>query len=314
MPNGPILLIDSLNLFSRHYCRNPAMSTHGHQAGGIVGFLKSLQDLVMMTAPSRVFIVWESGGSSRRRAVFPEYKQNRRPPKLNRYYEDDIPDSSENRLHQIKFLIEALKYVPVMQIFVEDCEADDVIGFLCRNKLKGEKKIIVSSDRDYYQLLDDFTMIYSLSSKKFMGAADVVKQFNISPVNFVLAKALNGDASDGIPGVKGVGFKTIAKRFDLNSDKEVTVDELLKFCAQDHEKATKFYKKIIDNESIIKRNIDIMYLDTANLAAVQMKKINVIADSSEPKKNKMKFMKLLIDEGLGTFDTDDFFAGFPVIT
>lgn len=304
-----ILFIDALNLFSRHYVRNPAMSTNGHQAGGIVGFLNSVAYLAQLIRPKQIFVVWEGGGATRRRAIFKDYKANRRPPKLNRYYED-IPDTPDNRMHQIKFLVEVLKNVPVCQLFVNDCEADDVIGYLSRNKFRDRKKYIASSDRDYYQLLDEKTMVYSWTTKKFIGPDDVKKEFCISPENFVLAKAINGDASDGVPGVKGVGFKTLAKRFDmLNST--ITLDELLDLSEKQRgPKKPKIYDDLCENSDLIKRNLKLMYLDVSNLAAVQVRQIESVVDSFAPKKNKMQLMRDLISEGLSTFDSHDFFSAF----
>ena len=285
MSDKPVLIIDALNLFSRHYVRNPAMSTHGHQAGGIVGFLSSLSYIVSLVQPESVMVIWEGGGSSRRRALFAGYKEGRKPPKLNRYYETDIPDSKENRIQQIRFLVDVLKHVPVMQLFVEDCEADDVIGYLCRNKLRDSKKFIASSDRDFYQLLDSKTTIYSLGSKRFIGPDEVKEQFSISPTNFVLAKAVCGDPSDGIPGVKGAGFKTIAKRFDLSSDTLLTVNELLEACQLRDSKSPKIYSQIYESADLIKRNWRLMYLDVSNLAAVQVRKIDAAIESFKPNKN-----------------------------
>lgn len=288
------------------------MSTHGYQAGGIVGFLTSTAQLVSLLAPEAVFVVWEGNGSARRRAIFPDYKKGRRPPKLNRYYEE-IPDSQENRLQQIKALTMLLKSVPVCQLFVEDCEADDVIGYLCRNRFKTSKKVIASSDRDLYQLIDENTMVYSWSSKKFVGPDEVLAEFNISSSNFVLAKAVCGDASDAIPGVKGVGFKTIAKRFDLRSS-PVSIADLI--TASDEARASsnaKIYTQIYESQDLIKRNWRLMYLDVSNLAAVQVRKIDAIVDSFKPSKNKMQLMRTLIDEGLGAFDSHEFFSSFSAI-
>ncbi len=312
MSTNPIVLIDALNLFSRHYVRNPAMSIHGHQAGGIVGFLNALGILIQELHPSAVYVVWEGGGSLRRKAIFPGYKQNRKPPKLNRYYEDDIPDSNENRVHQIRFLVDALKHTAVCQIFVDNCEADDVIGYLCRNSLKESKKIIASSDRDYFQLLDENTMMYSWSSKKFLGPDEVVKEFNISPENFVLAKAICGDPSDNIPGIKGIGFKTLAKRFDLSKDC-VSIQDILEICKNSHSKSHKIYSQIYENIDVIKRNWKLMYLDVNNLAALQIRRIDSIVESFKPTKNKMQLMKMLHDEGLTTFNVQELFSSFSLL-
>lgn len=313
MDARPILFIDALNCFARHYIRHPAMSSHGHQAGGIVGFLGSLAYLTTLTNPRAVYIIWESGGSPRRRAIFPGYKEGRKPPKLNRYYEDDIPDSKENRAHQQLFLTEVLKHVPVCQLFVENCEADDVIGYLSRNTFRDEKKIIASSDRDFYQLLDRNTMVYSWASKKFIGPDEVKAQFNISPSNFVLAKAVCGDVSDNVPGVKGVGFKGLAKRFDLTGDEPISVPELVKMAKEKCENGPKIFSSIAQNEELLSRNFRVMYLDTANLAAVQIMRIDSIIQSFKPVRNQIQLMRVLIDEGLGTFDALDFFFAFSKI-
>ena len=72
----------------------------------------------------------------------------------------------ENRNHQINVLIEVLRNLPIVQVYVTDCEADDVIGYLSKYSLKEWRKVIVSSDKDFYQLLDKNTLIYSPTWKK----------------------------------------------------------------------------------------------------------------------------------------------------
>jgi 5'-3' exonuclease len=118
------------------------MSSHGYQVGGVVGFIKTITQLVKQFSPNIVYIVWESGGSIRRRNLYSEYKKGSRPAKLNRFYGDDIPDTTNNKIKQIAILAKLLSYLPVCQIHVQDCEGDDVINHLTK-KLKG-KKIIVT--------------------------------------------------------------------------------------------------------------------------------------------------------------------------
>ncbi len=307
-PNGPILLIDAMNLFARHYIRNPAMSSHGHHAGGIVGFMGSLKYLAGRVHPSTVYIAWEGGGSYRRRSIFPEYKLNRKPPKLNRYYEGEIPDSPENRVYQIKALVGLLRHVPVCQIYVEDCEADDVIGYLSRNKFSGSKKVIASSDRDFYQLLDKDTLMYSWTSKSFVSKDDVLKEFNISTANFAVAKVVCGDGSDNIPGVRGVGFKTLAKRFpELALEKELRPSDIIEAAKKLGPKGPKMAVNIASNVDLIERNWRLMYLDVSNLAAMQIRKIDAAVETFRPQTDKLSFMRDLQKEGLPTFDAHEFF-------
>ena len=85
----PLLIIDSLNLFTRHFIANPTISENGNHIGGIVGFLKAIQLLSERFSPSDIYVVWEGGGSPRRRAIQSSYKDMRRPQRLNRFYSED---------------------------------------------------------------------------------------------------------------------------------------------------------------------------------------------------------------------------------
>lgn len=293
----------------RHFVANPTMSQLGHHAGGIVGFLKNMQLMADKVKPSAVVVVWEGGGSARRRALFPDYKKGRRPQKLNRFYGDDIPDSHQNKFNQMATIIALLKDVPVKQLYIAECEADDIIGYLVKRKYKNKKCVIVSSDKDYYQLLTEHVRQWSPGQKKFITISDLKEKFNISAVNFCTAKCLAGDSSDSISGVKGAGFKTLAKRFpSLESDDFVSIDDILNLSrAHPRREKVKLYNDIIANESLAKRNWKLMYLDTGNLAASQIKKIEDIMDASHNNGNKVSLVKKLLKEGLNMFDADSFY-------
>ena len=311
MNNEVILIVDAMNLFIRHYIRHPGMSLHGHHTGGIIGSLNALAGLIELLQPKTVYVVWESGGNARRRALLPDYKRNRKPPKLNRYYEGDIPDTAENRVHQIKVLVNMLELLGVCQFFVEDCEADDIIGYLCRNTFLKEKKVIASSDRDFYQLIDDITMQYSWSSKKFIDPVAVKIETGVIPANFVVARTFVGDASDNIPGVKGVGFKTLLKRIpQLTGDKELLVRDIINHCEIHRKTGLKVYEKLCEHAADASRNWRLMYLDVSSLAAQQIRKVDAVVEDFKPSLDKMKLMRMMLDEGLPTFNTHDLFSTF----
>ena len=158
----PVFIVDGMNLFLRSFSAYPTMSSHGYQMGGCVGFLKSLQRLCREYQPSGVYITWEGGGSQRRRKIYPEYKANRKPGKLNRFYDDDIPDTEENKQHQLISLLNMLKNVPVCQVYVSDCEGDDIVAFLTKGPFRHKHAVVVSADKDMYQLLGPMVKIYSL--------------------------------------------------------------------------------------------------------------------------------------------------------
>ena len=107
-----IIIIDGYNLFTRHYVAHPAMSENGEQIGGIVGFFNNLTRLIVKCRPESVYIIWEGGGSKRKRDLYSEYKKRSKPQKLNRYY-DDIPDSIQNRNFQLSNLIKLISFFPI---------------------------------------------------------------------------------------------------------------------------------------------------------------------------------------------------------
>jgi DNA polymerase-1 len=303
--NRPIFIVDGMNLFLRSFSAYPTMSSHGYQMGGCVGFLKSLQRLCREFQPSKVYITWEGGGSQRRRKLYSEYKANRKPGKLNRFYGDDIPDTEENKQHQLVTLIGILKNVPVCQVYVSDCEGDDIVAFLVRGPFRNKDVIIVSADKDMYQLLGPKVKIYSLYRKKFITDADLFEEFRIKSHNFALAKCLCGDDSDNIPGVQGLGFKTVAKKFPmLASDETIILQDLLSYA---HTQKGTLYKRVAENADIVNRNWQLVHLDGSMLSADQTIRVNHMVDTFAPSVNKMTFIKLLLKEGINDFDHEGFF-------
>lgn len=302
-----VLIIDGLNLFTRHFVAHPATGVNGEHVGGIVGFLYALAEFTERFSPGNVIVVWEGGGSQKRRNIHKGYKQKRRPEKLNRFYEDDIPDTVENRNSQITTLVNIMKKLPVNQIYVSDCEADDVIGYLCKYRLRKSKKLVVSSDKDFYQLLDKQMIIYSPTWKKLVTSKEVRNKFSISPENFCLAKAICGDPSDNINGVPSVGFKTLAKRIpELKSQDSMSIQEVINKCKLmvDEGSTLKSIKNISESRDLIKRNWKLIYLDTANLSHGQIEKINYSIDTFSPTRNKIQIMKILLENGIQTFNID----------
>ncbi len=308
MPTRPILLVDGLNVFTRHFVANPTMSDHGHHVGGFVGFLKGLRLLSERIRPSKVVVVWEGGGASRKRAIFKEYKQGRRPQRLNRFYED-IPDTIENRNRQVKLIVDALKNVPVVQMYVSDCEADDVIGYLAKYTFNDTQCVIASSDKDLYQLVNERVRQWSPGQKLFITTEIIIDKFGIHPNNFCAARCFIGDSSDGISGIKGAGFKTMAKRFPgLQEEEDISVDDIIEASVEQSKSSkVKLFTNIIESQDIPRRNWKLMFLGTNNLSADQINKISGIINTFEPSRNKIEIMRLLLREGVNNFDVDAFY-------
>ena len=300
-----VIIVDAYNLFTRHYVAHPGMSKNGEQVGGIVGFFNNLLRLVEKTNPEHVYVVWESGGSKRKRDLYPEYKKGRKPTKFNRYYED-IPDTIRNRNFQIKMLVSLLSKFPITQIYVEDAEADDAIGYMAKYKLSNRNKIVISSDHDFYQLIGPNLIVWSPTLKDFVNDKKVLHRFGIHPNNFCLAKCISGDQSDNIPGVKGVSFKTLSKYFSKFTKQEDYIVEDFFKDVQELKKVKKL--KILeelskkDTQDLIKRNWKLVHLDVNNLVQAQVKKIDEKVENSTFTVDNMGAHKLLNEHGIINID------------
>jgi DNA polymerase-1 len=304
-PQGAILLIDGYNIFARNYLVNPSLSSNGEPIGGFTGFLRSLGVVSEMFTASRIIIAWEGGKSARRRALHPGYKAGRKPLRLNRseLYEKDL-DSPENFGWQVVQTVASLEMTPIEQLYADDCEADDVIGWLCRHRLKNETRpiVICSSDQDMLQLLRDNVYMYSHTGAQLYTKESVLEKYGVSSENFATARAFIGDSSDRIDGVKGVGFKTLAKEFPKLLEEEfIGVEDILTECNElvaGSKKPKKILEAIQTNPDIPRLNWKLMYLDMSNLSAEHVKQLDYRYDNPVTSRNKIKFQMGIIKLGV----------------
>tara|TARA_R110000824_G_scaffold60853_14_gene162432 strand:+ start:8727 stop:9692 length:966 start_codon:yes stop_codon:yes gene_type:complete len=314
MNKNPVIIVDGLNAFMRHFCANPSLSENGEHVGGFVGFIGGLGKLCEKFSPKKVIVVWESGGSLRRRSISNTYKSGRRPAALNRYYEDDLPATSANHMDQVSLLVNALGNLPITQIYVRGCEADDVIGYLTKYSHKEDDIIVVSSDKDLYQLVDDRVIQWSPGQKKIIDKSFVSKKFGVSVENFVTARCFIGDSSDNIPGVKGAGFKTLSKWFpDLQQDDFISHREVVQLAQKlSLVKKGKTISLISNSGELADKNWKLMYLDTSRLAADQIQKICGQLENTG-KTNKMSLLRLMANHGMKNFDINRHFVAIKSV-
>lgn len=312
----PILVVDGMNVFIRHFVVNETINTSGDPVGGVVGFVKYINRLVSDFVPRKLYIVWEQGGPSpRRKKIFDGYKANR--AKDNDSFKAVmteggtsrkwILDDTENKIKQLHLLTNILKNLPVCQVYVQDTEADDVIAYLLKFKFQNDpcKKILVSSDKDFYQLLENDTIeIYDPARKILVSSQKILNEYKISPRNFCLARTMVGDTSDNIDGIDGIGLKTIAKRIPqlAEVDKDYQPQDVIDLCQEyiNNKSKIKAYQDIIDNKAIMERNWSLMYLDSSTLSASQIQKIEYAVENFTPSMNKLGLIKTMIDAGVVT--------------
>ena len=231
-PNDSVLLIDGLNTFIRVFSAIPTTNEDGIHIGGIVGFLRSIGYTINMVRPTRVIIVFDGkGGSNRRRKIFPEYKMGRKMSvRLNRTTGVSLTREDEHKMMiaQLNRVIEYLECLPLTITNVENVEADDVIGY-CAKHLFKDKVTIMSTDKDFLQLVDNRIKVYSPTKKLMYDEERIKNEYGIDAKNFLLYRILDGDKSDGIPGIKGAGLKTLLKVFPyLESPHQFTIEDIMK--------------------------------------------------------------------------------------
>lgn len=304
--NRPVVVIDGLNVFTRHYIANPSMAETGEPIGGLVGFLKNVRFLCERFNPSSLVIAWEGGGSDRRRAKDKNYKGRRRPIKLNRYYED-LPNTFQNRDKQLLKLIQFIKLLPVMQVYVSDCEGDDIVSYMVRSTFRDRKCVIISSDKDFYQCIDSRVSQWSPGRKRTMTPASVLDEFGVRSSNFCLARAFVGDSSDNIDGVKGAGFRTMSKRFpELSTQDDVILSDLIETARTKSidKKSPALFSRIVESEREIRKNLSLMTLTEKNISATQALKIDSVVENFSFSPDKFGLVKLFLKEQINNFDID----------
>jgi 5'-3' exonuclease len=253
-----LLVIDALNAYFRAYIVDPSLSMNGQPIGAYKGFVKILQKLCREIKPDEIVIAWDGvGGSQKRKATNKNYKEGRKPIRLNREVRTLTEDEEmQNKVWQQQRLMEMLNYMPVIQLVSDGIEADDIISYVVQmNHYKGWQKVIVSSDKDFYQLCDDETVLYRPIQKVFLNKPRIIKEHGIHPTNFALARAIAGDKSDNLSGVKGVGLATVSKRFPFFAEEDsVTLTKLIESCENDNT-GLKVFASISENRDLIQEEV-----------------------------------------------------------
>jgi DNA polymerase-1 len=197
-----IYLVDASAFIHRSYHAIRHLSTKdGRPTNAVYGFLATLNKLLKDKKPEYLAVAYDAKGPGFRHEMFPEYKANRPP----------MPEDLIAQQEPIRKIVEALG-LPSVEI--NGLEADDLIATLCRKALDdGYQVVIVSADKDFYQLLSDDVAMYDPNPKResAMDVAALKEKLGLTPGEFLEAQGLMGDSTDNIPGVPGVGEKTAAK-------------------------------------------------------------------------------------------------------
>ena len=303
-----VLIVDALNMYFRAYIVDPSLSTNGQPIGGVMGFMKILQKQIRETKPDRIVIAWDGpGGSRKRKQMDKNYKAGRKPIRLNRSIRNlSESEELENKIWQQTRLVEYLNQMPVSQLLLPEIEADDVIAYAANLPyFKCWQKVIVSSDKDFIQLCNDETVVDRPIQKQIMNKKRIIEDFNIHPNNMALARAIAGDKSDNLPGIKGVGLPTIKKRLPfLSEEKSYTIDEVVNYC-DEVDSNLKIYDSIVENEDVIEHNYKMMQLYAPSLSYNAKQQVKYAIEEADQLFNLTEMKRMMIKDGFGTWDWSD---------
>ena len=300
--NDRVLIVDGLNTFIRSFAVNPAINEDGLHIGGMMGFLKSIRYTSDILKPSRVVVVFDGkDGSKRRRKIYPQYKENRKvKQRLNRNVDwGTAPQDEEQSMkQQMGRLVEYLEQLPLTLICVDGIEADDTMAYISQQILKDSDIFIMSTDKDFLQLVDDRVKVWSPTKKKLYTKREVLEEYGIPSRNMLTYRVLDGDKSDNIGGVPGAGLKSLIKFLPpITEDEDFTAKDLLDY-VEKSDKKIKLLESIKKSSNLIKRNYLLMQLKKVDIPNHIKRKIQGAVNGKVPQLIKYKFQTMFLKDKL----------------
>ncbi len=207
-----LVLIDGNSLLNRAYYATKSLTTReGIPTNAVFGFTKLLLKIISDLHPDRLIVAFDLKAPTFRHKMYDEYKATRKP----------MPDDLAVQVGMLKELLHSMN---IAMCEKEGFEADDLVGTLS-HKFSDVKSIIITGDKDSYQLIDEYTDVYltktGVSDLLKLTSENFVRQIGYEPSRVIDMKALMGDSSDNIPGVPGIGEKTafllVSKYGDLDN-------------------------------------------------------------------------------------------------
>ncbi|MEZ5244067.1 MAG: DNA polymerase I [Acidimicrobiales bacterium] len=243
-----VMLIDGNSLTYRAFFALPTdMATaSGQVTNAVFGFTSMLINLIKDHQPDHIGVAFDRPEPTFRHEMTPTYKAQR----------DSAPDILRQQMGLVREVLDSLK---IPSIDMVGFEADDIIATLAtQGRDRGDDVIVVTGDRDSYQLVEDphIKVLYNkrgVSDYALYDEAGILERTGVKPVDYVQYAALRGDNSDNLPGVPGVGEKTAAKLINERGGIDgiyAAIDEL----------TPKLRESLAANEANVRNNVEMMIL------------------------------------------------------
>jgi DNA polymerase-1 len=296
------MLIDGLNLFFRNFSAINTVNSNGAHVGGLGGFFRSLGALTRQIQPTQIIVVFDGTGSSNsRKNIIPEYKSNRNLTRVTKHeLFDNIDEEDDAKIGQIVRIIEYLQTLPVKVIQMSNTEADDVIAHLSKilPQKEDEKVFIVSSDKDYLQLVTQQVIVYRPIEREYFTTSTVREKFGLDPHNFLIMKTLLGDASDALPGIKGLGMKTLLKKFPELTTDELTLNEVFDLSAERMDEHV-IYARIVHDMNMLKNKHKIMDLSNPMITDEDVRYLDKFIKPMDLELHSKEFIRMYNEDQIG---------------
>lgn len=204
MPSKKLFLLDGMALiFRAHFAlmRSPRINSKGINTNAPMGFLNALLDVLQKEQPTHIAVAFDTSAPTFRHERYPEYKAHRQ----------ETPEDIVTAIPIVKRLVQAFR-IPLLEI--DGYEADDVIGTFAKRAAREDFEVyMMTPDKDYAQLVEEHIYMYRPSSSgsgvEVLGVPEVLEKYQLQDVDQVRdLLGLQGDTSDNIPGIPGVGPKT----------------------------------------------------------------------------------------------------------
>ena len=201
-----LFLLDALALIYRsHFAlnKNTRINSNGINTGAIMGFTNTLLEIINKEAPTHIGVAFDTPAPTFRHEAYPAYKAQR----------EKQPEEIRIAIPYCKDIVRGFG-IPVIEL--DGFEADDLIGTLVRQAGSSYQIFMMTPDKDYAQLVNEYTFLYKPAfmgnGVDILGIPEVLQKFDIQEVHQVIdILGLKGDAVDNIPGIPGIGDKTASK-------------------------------------------------------------------------------------------------------
>ena len=245
-PRPHLYLIDGSGYIFRafHAIRNSMTNSKGLPTNAVYGYTQMLRKILNEQSPTHCVVAFDRGPPRQRLALYPAYKANR-------------PETPEEIKAQWPFCLEITKALGVPIVDMEGVEADDLIGTLARRaETAGFDVTIITSDKDFYQLVGPRISLWDTMKDRRIGIPEVEERFGVAPDRVIDVLGLMGDSVDNVPGVPGVGEKTAKTLVREFGD----VDSLLS--RLDELKPGKQRERLEENADLARLSVTLVTIDT----------------------------------------------------